>query len=74
MSTQPNKAFYRPMSRREYERAMDHYHMPPAAFTEMIGISWRQGERYRVGHTIPDPVAKLIRTIIKNDLAPQDVG
>jgi hypothetical protein len=73
--TQPNKSYYPPMGAREYKLAIARSELPEAAFAKLIGVSWRQGERYRNGHsTIPDPVAKLIRTILKHKLKVKDVG
>lgn len=73
--TQPAKAFYPPMSAQEYQRAMTQSDLTDLEFAEMIGVSWRQGQRYRAGDSaVPDPVAKLIRTIVKYRLKPKNVG
>jgi ParB-like chromosome segregation protein Spo0J len=59
----------------EYEAALLQFNMTPREFAEMVGVSWRHGERYRDDTaTIPDPVAKLIRTILRHALEPEDVG
>lgn len=73
--TQPAKAFYPPMGAREYKLAIARSGLPDTEFVKMIGVSWRQGERYRSGDScIPDPVAKLIRTIMRYRLKAKDVG
>jgi DNA-binding transcriptional regulator YiaG len=75
MITTSRKAAYRLMAAKEYNQAMARYAMSPVAFARLIGVSWRQGERYRNGDSnIPDSVAKLIRTIHRNQLEPEDVG
>jgi len=67
---------YKPMSTREYHdarRALDQSH---EGFAELIGVSWRQHMRYDGGHvkTIPRPVAKLIRTVLRHNIKPEEVG
>ena len=74
-NTQSPKPDYPRMTAKEYEAARHCFgDLSDLEFAEMIGVSWRQGERYRDGSSgIPDSVAKLIRNILKHDLTPDDV-
>lgn len=69
-----NVPYYRPMEPYEYESARKHFDLPCTRFAMMLGIGWRQGQRYRDGKVvIPTPVAKLIRTAIRYKLHPRDL-
>ena len=68
-------ARYPLMDATEYERARRHYNLPANQFAFMIGVGWRQGQRYRDGATvIPQPVAKLIRTALRHGLSKDEIG
>lgn len=69
-----NVPYYRPMEPYEYEMARIHFDLPSTRFAFMLGVGWRQGQRYRDGRVaIPAPVAKLIRTAIRCKLRPRDL-
>ena len=54
---------------------MAHYDLSDEPFANMLGISYRQSQRFRSGECpVPDPVAKLVRTVLRHKLAPEDVG
>lgn len=59
-------ADYPPMSADEYNRAREQLKLNGINFAQLIGVGWRNGQRYQAGHTIPEPVARLIRTIVNN--------
>ena len=66
---------YPPMSPREYQRALVHFDMPNTRFARLIGVQWRQAQRYRYGEApVPEPVARLIRTVINHGLTAEDIG
>jgi hypothetical protein len=75
MNTASKKPDYPHMTAKEYQAArMSFDDIDDLEFAEMIGVSWRQGERYWHGESgIPDSVAKLIRNILKHKLTPDDV-
>jgi len=75
MNTASPKADYPHMTAKEYREAQSCFgDLTELEFVEMIGVSWRQGERYRDGSSgIPHPVAKLIRNILHHGLTPDDV-
>lgn len=63
------------MDKVEYERARRAFAMPSNQFAFMVGVGWRQGQRYQHGEAaIPPTVAKLIRTIIRHGLGEEDIG
>jgi DNA-binding transcriptional regulator YiaG len=57
---------YPPMSADEYNRARGQLKLNGVDFARFIGVSWRNGQRYQAGDNIPEPVARLIRTIINS--------
>lgn len=66
---------YPPMDAAEYQRAVDALGMSGNEFAELIGISTRHAKRYRAGsHQIPPVVARFIRTILRNELEPDQIG
>jgi hypothetical protein len=75
MNTASRKAAYPRMTAKEYQAArMSFGDITDLEFVEMIGVSWRQGERYWDGSSgIPHPVAKLLRNILEHGLTPDDV-
>ena len=75
MNTASRKAEYPHMTAKEYKEAQRCFgDLSELEFVEMIGVSWRQGERYLDGSSgIPDSVAKLIRNILKHKLTPDDI-
>lgn len=67
--------YYRPMEPYEYERARKHFDLPSTRFAFLLGVGWRQGQRYLAGKAeIPMPVAKLIRTAIRHNLSEDEIG
>jgi len=71
----PLKPFYPVMRPGEFARAREHFDLSFIQFSKLIGVGWRQAQRYRDGESvIPDSVAKLIRTMIRHELAPGDIG
>jgi hypothetical protein len=74
-NTQSPKADYPRMTAKEYQAARMRFEdISDLEFVEMIGVSWRQGERYWDGSSgIPDSVAKLLRNILKHKLTPDDI-
>jgi hypothetical protein len=74
-SPKHGKPFYPKMWPDEYSEAIQTFKMDAIAFSDMIGVGWRQGERYLKGDSfIPDAVAKLIRTAVRHRLSPEDIG
>lgn len=67
-------AEYPPMSADEYNRAREQLDLNGINFAQLIGVGWRNGQRYQAGDNIPEPVARLIRTIINNRLTADQVG
>jgi hypothetical protein len=66
---------YPEMTPQEFERARQHFDLPISRFAVLIGVQWRQGQRYRTGASpVPAPVARLIRTAINNDLDAERIG
>lgn len=69
------KYTYPRMTPREYERARIHFDMPNTKFAGLIGVKWRQAQRYKDGSSaVPDAVAKLIRTAINHELSAEEIG
>lgn len=69
------KPDYPLMTPGEYEDARRHYDLPAIHFSSLMGVGWRQGQRYRDGDSvIPDSVAKLIRTALRHKLAAGEIG
>lgn len=70
-----NVPYYRPMEPYEYEQARLAFGLPSTRFAFLMGVGWRQGQRYRDGRVeIPTPVAKLIRTAIRHNLRRDEIG
>ena len=70
---------YPPMESSEYEQVRAYYSrlfdLRGPAFAHMLGVSWRQEQRYASGESvIPVAVAKLICTAIKRKLKPEEIG
>ena len=75
MSRMPKKKYYPPMKPREFVKAQNFYALNGVEFSHLIGVAWRQGQRYRDGESaIPNSVAKLIRTAVRLELAPEEIG
>lgn len=65
---------YPTMDAAEYEAARKHYGLTGVNFARLVGVGWRQAQRYQAGAPIPEPVARLIRTAIRNNLEPEEIG
>lgn len=65
---------YPPMTADEYEHARELLGLSGVNFARLVGAPWRSGQRFQAGGKIPEPVARLIRTIINNHLTPEQVG
>lgn len=65
---------YPPMTADEYQHARELLGLSGVNFARLVGTSWRAGQRFQAGGNIPEPVARLIRTIINNHLTPDQVG
>jgi hypothetical protein len=47
----------------------------PHRFAKLIGVHWRQEIRYTKGETpVPEPLAKLLRTVINHSLTAEQIG
>lgn len=69
------KPDYPVMTPYEYDQARIHYDLPSTRFAMLLGVGWRQGQRYRDGEVdIPEPVAKLIRTALRHKLRKDEIG
>jgi hypothetical protein len=69
------KPNYQIMGKREYAAARTWMKLNHTAFCEVVGISIRQDQYFRSGHSaVPPTLAKLIRTIIDHGLKPEEVG
>ena len=74
MSPYPKK-FYPVMTAEEYDKARRRFGMAGVEFANLIGVGWRQEQRYANGESIiPDAVAKLIRTAVRHKLEPEEIG
>ena len=66
---------YRTMTPLEFVRAQRQFDLNWVEFATLIGVGWRQVQRYRDGRVpIPDPVAKLIRTALKHGLSAREIA
>jgi hypothetical protein len=62
------------MTSEEYNAARLELELTGVDFARLVGASWRNGQRYMAGGAIPEPVARLVRTIINNKLRADQVG
>ena len=70
-----HKWTYPLMKPTEYSRALQYFGLPNTRFARLIGVQWRQAQRYRDGSCrIPETTAKLIRTAIRHELTAEDIG
>lgn len=75
LSTRNGRVTYKTMTPLEFVRAQARLDLSGVDFATMIGVGWRQAQRYRDGRApIPDPVAKLIRTALKHGLTPEEIA
>lgn len=65
------------MTNRQYLNALHKLDLTPAsqATAETLGLSLRQCQRIAAGESkVPEPVAKLLRLMIRLELTPSDVA
>lgn len=61
------------MTSAQYRAALDRLTLTQAGAAELLGISIRSAHGYANGEPIPEPVAKLLRLMVRLKLSPEDV-
>lgn len=62
------------MSPKEYRAALDHLGLTIVGAAPVLGLSRRQAQRIAAPDgSVPEPVAKLLRLIIKHEIKPEEV-
>lgn len=62
------------MTSSQYRDAIAHLGLSQLRAAAWLGLSPRQGQRYASGEAeIPEPVAKLLRLLIRLEMHPDDV-
>ncbi len=61
------------MTANQYRAAMDKLGLSQAGAAEFLGIGIRTSHGYANGEAIPEPIAKLLRLMVRLELKPQDV-
>ena len=61
------------MTANQYETALAKLGLSQVAAAKFLGISIRAAHGYANGATIPEPIAKLLRLMVRLELKPEDV-
>ena len=62
------------MTSKQYRRAIENLGLSQQKAAHWLGVSPRTSQNYALGETrIPEPVAKLLRLMIKLNLKPEDI-
>jgi hypothetical protein len=61
------------MTANQYRRALEELELSQARAAEWLSISTRTAHGYANGAPIPEPVAKLLRLMVRLKLKPEDV-
>ena len=61
------------MTPRQYEAAIAALGLSQAGAAKWLGISLRASHGYANGAPIPEPIAKLLRLMVRLELNPKDV-
>jgi hypothetical protein len=62
-----------PVTANQYRAALDKLGLSQGAAAEFFGISPRASHGYANGAPIPEPIAKLLRLMVRLELNPKDV-
>lgn len=61
------------MTANQYRAALSRLGLSQAGAAEFLGISIRSSHGYANNEPIPEPIAKLLRLMVKLELSPKDV-
>ena len=63
------------MTRTQYRAAIERLGLSIVGAAKVLGVSRRQAQRFASGESpVPEPVAKLLRLMIKHNVDPDEVS